>query len=86
MSRPVLVRNQTTGRILPCCWDDCERHGDDRIKVVRAEGAPGDTTTYIFCSGRHRSMWETAHRGYGNVDQTDPGRMKRGPLGLYVPN
>lgn len=81
---PRLVRNQFTHRILPCCWDDCTRNGDNAIRIVRpSESAPGDTVTYIFCSDRHRSMFANAHRSPGNVDVNGP---RRSPLGIILPS
>lgn len=80
---PRLVRNQFTERILPCCWDDCTHNGDDQIRIVqRSESGPNDTVTYIFCSDIHRSMWQNAHKSYGNVDPSGP---RRSPLGIYLP-
>lgn len=54
---PVRVRNPGTGRVLPCCWDDCQRDGDDRIQIRTAHTQPrydGEQLVYIYCSERHR--------------------------------
>lgn len=58
-----IVRNVTTGRVLPCCWADCENDGDNRIRIEAPHPQPRwkDPTTgrqemevYIFCSESHR--------------------------------
>jgi hypothetical protein len=59
-----LVRNVETGRILPCCYADCERAGRSNITVELPHNAPRwrDPTTgrqemivYIYCSDQHRA-------------------------------
>jgi hypothetical protein len=55
-----LVRNQGTGRVLPCCWEDCQEDGDDRYRVMVPHDAPrwpGEKLIYIFCSYRHRDHY-----------------------------
>lgn len=63
-----LVRNQESGRVLPCCWSDCMADGDDRIRVEVPHDTPrwSDPTTgkqemlvYIFCSEAHKEQWLT---------------------------
>lgn len=51
---------------LMCCWDDCEKHGDNRwrVEVRPTRGAPA--TIYIFCSEGHRDYHLNSHREYGN--------------------
>lgn len=54
------VRNQGTGRVLPCCWDDCQADGDDFYRVMVPHDAPrwpGEKLIYIFCSYAHRDMY-----------------------------
>lgn len=74
-SRVQRVRNQITGRVLPCCWSDCERDGDLRYKIVVREDSPDErpkagivnTRTYVFCSDGHREFYVQQlplHRGY----------------------
>lgn len=53
------VLSGTTGRYLPCVWDDCGRLGDDRYKVVIAE-SPVKNLIYIFCGPRHRLFYLNA--------------------------
>lgn len=82
-----LVRNPGTGRVLPCCWDDCERPGDNRVQEQVADGVFTEADlvsplmldtpkrfTYIFCSERHRAYWRNSHRDQGNL-----------PAGLRTP-
>jgi hypothetical protein len=82
-----LVRNRETGRILPCCWDDCEKPGNARIwaEVTDGEFTDADmvpplmvgtpkTFRYIFCAERHRAYWENSQRDQGNL-----------PAGLRAP-
>lgn len=57
--RRTRVRNQMTGRVLPCCWSDCERDGYDEIQVAKDHEDPrwpGEKRIYIFCSDAHRAM------------------------------
>jgi hypothetical protein len=56
------VRNVETERVLPCCWDTCQKDGDNRIQVRVPHDSPrwpGDDLTliYIFCSTRHRDAY-----------------------------
>lgn len=78
-----LVRNRLTGRVLPCCWADCEIPGDDAIRHAELHDLPrfdGERLVWIFCSDRHRLFWLAAHRyGYGILP---PGN--RSPLGLII--
>lgn len=80
MSAKVRVRNPGTGRVFPCCWDDCWRPGDARVKAEVTEGvfAEADMVpellvgtpkvlTYIFCSDRHKAYWVNSHRDMGNL-------------------
>lgn len=83
MSRAVLVRNQLTGRVLPCCWDDCAQPGDDRHAVNVPHDAPrfpGEQLRYVFCSPRHAAYWKHSHRDRGNLPTGSRGLL--GPLGL----
>lgn len=54
------VRN-AEGRVLPCCWSDCERDGDLRYKAVFRDPNPErpvkSTLTYVFCSPAHRALY-----------------------------
>lgn len=50
----------TTGNKLLCCWDDCERLGDDRWKITARE--PERNLIYVFCSERHQLMYANSHR------------------------
>jgi hypothetical protein len=58
------VRNVETGRVLPCCWSDCEKDGSSLITVEVPHNQPRwkDPTTgaqemlvYIFCSQAHKT-------------------------------
>jgi len=64
------VRNQATGRVLPCCYGDCERDGDNRhrVEVPHKEPRWRDPATdpatgrqemlvYIFCGERCKRAW-----------------------------
>lgn len=66
-----LVRNPGTQRILPCSWDDCTNHGDNRIQVRIPHEKPRwrDPVTgnqemliHIFCSDQHKQHYINAHR------------------------
>ncbi len=57
------VRNVVSGRILPCCWEDCERHGDARHEVAEIDGAR--VSIMIFCSARHRLFYLNSSRQLG---------------------
>lgn len=76
------VRNQVTGRILPCCYLDCEKPGNAYIAIrVRhpqtdePEFRGIEALVYIFCSDLHRAYYVngvTEHR-------------RRDPLGVERP-
>lgn len=92
MSSPRLVRNQVTGRILPCCWDDCTSNGDQRIRIKQRTEL--GFTTYIFCRDLHKVLWANAHRGMppGGGDGVrfeagdgSGGAEHRSPAGLILP-
>lgn len=83
-NRPKRIRN-FFGKPLPCCWDDCWAHADERYVYVIPHDQPkhpGDTLTYVFCSDSHKTFWLSA---------TIPGMKgkdlsgQRGPLGLIIP-
>lgn len=79
------VRNQLTGRVLPCCWDTCQRDGDDRHGVSVPHDAPrfkGERLRYIFCSPAHAAYWRNSHRDRGNLPTGSRGLL--GPLGLPI--
>lgn len=80
MSRVQLVRNPGTGRVLPCCWDTCERPGDNRYQYRVQDGVFTEADmvpplmlgmpkmfTYIFCSPAHRAYSQNSHRDMGNL-------------------
>lgn len=84
-----LVRNTVTKRILPCCWDDCDRAGhtqwqarvprepDDatEARLIATGQIPPPMSIYIFCSDRHRMMWVNGHRSYGNLPSGSRGTL-----------
>lgn len=59
------VRNVATGRVLPCCWDDCTADGDDRIRIEvphdkprwRTADGKQEMLVYIFCSDEHKGHY-----------------------------
>lgn len=60
------VRNVQTGRVLPCCWSDCQEDGNDRIQVQLPHDQPRwrdpktgaqEMLVYIFCSDEHKAFW-----------------------------
>jgi len=54
------VRNVTTGRVLPCCWQDCERDGDNRHRVEAPHEHPrfpGEMLAFIFCGSVHKQQF-----------------------------
>lgn len=60
------VRNPGTGRILPCCWDDCERNGHDEYKIiVHNKVKTNPPLHYIFCSERHKMLYANSHYRHG---------------------
>lgn len=61
-----LVRNQATGRVLPCCWQDCTRNADNRFRVEVPHNQPRwkdeltgkqEMLVYTFCGDRHKLMF-----------------------------
>lgn len=59
------VRNTHTGEKLLCCWDDCERPGQDEIRVMEKQGQ--HNAIYIFCNTVHRNMHINGHNSYGRL-------------------
>lgn len=58
------VRNVETGRVLPCCWDDCEKEGSTRFEIQVPHPQPRwkdpqtgkqEMLVYIFCSEAHKA-------------------------------
>jgi len=75
-----VVRNRV-GKILPCCWDDCERAGHTQFEarvpaepideteawMVATGQVPQPMAIYVFCSVRHKMLWVNSHRDNGNL-------------------
>jgi hypothetical protein len=64
-ARSNLVRNRSTGRVLLCCWTDCQRNGDKRIRASLPHPTPrweGERLIYIFCCENHKAHWLAGHR------------------------
>ena len=65
------VRSGATGKLIPCCWAECDRPGREQfsIRVVEARhGVPtGRTTIYLFCGSRHRLLYAQGHLAYGQL-------------------
>lgn len=60
------VTNQITGRVLPCCWQDCTKPGDNNYRVEVKHNQPRwkdpltgkqEMLVYIFCGQRHKEMF-----------------------------
>lgn len=60
------VRSGATGRIIPCCWGECDRPGYERF-AIRVHESPQRTTIYLFCSARHRAYYANGHVEYGQL-------------------
>ena len=55
-----VVRNVSTGRVLPCCYADCWEDGNKNITFEKPHEAPrweGELLIYIFCSYKHRDYY-----------------------------
>lgn len=76
------VRNPRTGRILPCCWDDCERHGHDEHKIVVQNGT-GPALHYIFCTAGHKHLYAWSHK-LGNGHLASGCKSRTTPGGLII--
>jgi hypothetical protein len=77
-SGKVPVRNQRTGRVLPCCWAECDRDGDNRYQLVinqltghmqpclcaqcKLTQLRAQSLIYIFCGDNHRAAYVGSHR------------------------
>lgn len=64
--RAGLVRNVETGRVLPCCWQDCTRDGDNRHRVEIPHPTPRwrdpatgrqEMLVYVFCNEEHKRQF-----------------------------
>lgn len=64
--RPGIMRNPETGRIFPCCFEDCDNPGDTRIDVKVPHTQPRwknedtgeqEQIVYIFCSETHKTLY-----------------------------
>jgi hypothetical protein len=75
-----LVRNVITRRVLPCCWDDCERPGrteyELRVPDADSDGRP-KTLIYVFCSLGHRAFYIVSFRArlYGKLTTGEKGPL-----------
>lgn len=58
------VLSRLSGEWLLCCWDDCERPGYELHKAVEVR-PDGETTTFVFCSERHKEYFKSSHRQWG---------------------
>lgn len=82
------------GGVLPCCYQDCTRPGDNRHRVQVDHDSPSwrdpntgrcEQLVYVFCGDGHRDLWREQHRGNhrGTATITGPGRSGLvSPLGL----
>ena len=66
------VRSGVTGKLIPCCWAECDRHGREQFSIRIHEkdrfGLPtGRVTVYLFCSQRHRLFYVTGPQTYGQL-------------------
>lgn len=61
----------TTGRRIPCCWEDCERLGDTRWQVIARE--PERNLIYLFCGERHKAFYVHSHRDLRNLPSGSKG-------------
>lgn len=64
--RVLRVRDAVTGRIYPCCLEDCRKDGDQRHQVQIPHEDPRwrdevtgkqEMKVYIFCSEGHKTLW-----------------------------
>lgn len=69
---------------LPCCFDDCEKHGVNLHQAMLHDHNPGircsDPTAkhpvFVFCSERHRQYFLASHRiGQGRLPTGSKGTL-----------
>jgi hypothetical protein len=60
------VRSGATGRIIPCCWAECDKPGHAEYEIRIHEGA-GRVVHYLFCSSRHRLFYAYGPTDYGQL-------------------
>jgi hypothetical protein len=60
------MRSGTTGRLIPCCWTECQRVGDTRWQI-RVYESPVKTTIYLFCGERCKEYWRNSHVSMWNL-------------------
>ncbi len=72
------VRRGATGQLIPCCFNDCGRLGTTRYEhrefIEEVMGHPR-YRIYIFCSDRHRLLWEHSHKSLGNLPSGSRGMI-----------
>jgi hypothetical protein len=61
-----VINHDRGGTNVMCGWDTCELDGYENNKVVITEGI-NKTTTYVFCSERHRQYWINSTRDMNNL-------------------
>ena len=74
----VIVReqNEHEGERILCAWDDCDRYGYANHQTVINEAKPGfpvKLARYVFCTDRHKVMFDRSHL---------PGQYGRLPAGM----
>jgi hypothetical protein len=61
-----VINHDRGGTYVMCAWDTCELDGYQNNRVVIHEGID-KTTTYVFCTERHRQYWINSTRDMNNL-------------------
>jgi len=72
------VRSGATGQLLPCCFNDCGRTGTTRYEHRELIGyvlGHERYRIYVFCSERHKTLWENSHLSLGNLPMGSKGMI-----------
>ena len=77
------VRSGTTGQLIPCCFQECDKIGTSRYEyrepirwaTIGGNRMPIQHRIYLFCSERHRALWMYSHISNGNLPTGSKGMI-----------
>lgn len=82
MTKNGTVRSGATGKLIPCCWTECDKVGNSRyehrefLQMIQIGSARiPQYRIYLFCKERHRELWRNSVRDLGNLPTGSRGML-----------